>query len=213
MKWQLFLGQPQQQQQQQQGMQPQQAMVDEQAAFHQSIFGCCKFGDERDSILANLNFVQACWGAGKGFYNQTHPPVNYNDKNVIYRFKAVCYSFMYTESNEDGNVVIHIKKPHSKVCDEESQLINSLQTMLAKPNIFFKISGTKALNEETTVIILTADDRQSLRRILATDLAQALQQPQFKPQLDSLGVISIFAKVKPSPEQLKAYLDNAPAGN
>ncbi|CAL8115257.1 unnamed protein product [Orchesella dallaii] len=192
--------------------QQQQVMIDEQAAFHQSIFSCCRFGDERDAILANLNFIQSCWGTGKGFYNQSHPPVMFNDKNVFYRFKAVGYSFMYTDSNEDGQVIIQIKKPHTKVRSEESTFINTLQNMIAKPNIFFKITGSKAVNEEMTVIILTADDKQSLRRVLATDLAAALVQPQLKPQLDNLGIVDVCAKVKPSPEQLKAYLENPPAG-
>lgn len=196
---------PQQQQQQQQ-------QTDEQAAFHQSIFGCCKFGDERDSILANLNYVQGAWGKGKGYFNQGNIPVIYNDKNVVYRFKAVGYSFMYNETNEDGQVVLHIKKPHKKASEEEAQLITSLQNMLAKPNIFFKVMGSRALNEDTTTMILTADDRTSLRRILATDLASALSQPQFRPNLENLGIILICAKVKPSPEQLKAYLETAPAG-
>lgn len=97
--------------------------------------------------------------------------------------------------------------------DEEAQLINALQSILAKPNIFFKIVATKAVNEDKTLVILTADDRTTLRRILATDLASALLQPILKPQLDNLAITSISAKVKPSPEQLRAYLDNPPAGS
>jgi nuclear pore complex protein Nup54 len=186
--------------------------IEDAQAFQQSIFQCHKFGDERDATLASLNFLQACWGAGKGFYSQTFPPVAYTPSNPFYRFKAVGYAFMYTDSNEDGQVVVNFKKPQDKLQAEETQIVSTMQNLLARPNIIIKLTGTKAISENSTMAILYAEDRNTLRRVTATDMAAALCQPQFKAQLETLGVTAVNAKVKPSPEQLKRYLDNPPDG-
>jgi hypothetical protein len=85
--------------------------------------------------------------------------------------------------------------------------------MLGRPNIVIRFSGTKAISEESTVVIIFAEDRNTLRRVPATDLSSALcSQPHLKAQLESLGVTNINAKVKPSPEQIKRYLENPPDG-
>ena len=45
------------------------------------------YGDERDGIIAKLNQLQACWGTGKGFYNQ-QGPVDFSPQNPFCRFKV-----------------------------------------------------------------------------------------------------------------------------
>jgi len=197
--------------------QPQQQLlplVDESQAFQQSLFHCHKFGDERDNALSTLNFLQACWGIGKGHYSQSQafPPVNYTPQNPFYRFKAVGYAFMYTDSNEDGHVVVNFKKPQDKLQAEETSIITNLQNLLGRPNIIIRFSGTKAIGDSSTMAVIYAEDRNTLRRVTATDMAAALCQPQFKERLESLGVTVVTAKVKPSPEQLKQYLENPPDG-
>ena len=119
---------------------------------------------------------------------------------------------MFTDSNEDGNVILTIKKPQDKVQAEETELINALQSMLARPNIFLKVAATKQSKEGQSMVVVYAEDRTTLRRIPATDLASALVQPMLKPRLESLGVVNVQAKIKPSPNQLRQYLDNPPHG-
>ena len=45
------------------------------------------YGDERDGIIAKLNQLQACWGTGKGFYNQ-QGAVDFSPQNPFCRFKV-----------------------------------------------------------------------------------------------------------------------------
>ena len=45
------------------------------------------YGDERDGIIAKLNQLQACWGTGKGFYNQ-QGVVDFLPQNPFCRFKV-----------------------------------------------------------------------------------------------------------------------------
>ena len=45
-------------------------------------------GDERDSILAKWNQLQAYWGTGKGYYSNNNPPVDFNQENPFCRFKV-----------------------------------------------------------------------------------------------------------------------------
>lgn len=45
------------------------------------------YGDERDGIIAKLNQLQACWGTGKGFYNQ-QGMVDFSPQNPFCRFKV-----------------------------------------------------------------------------------------------------------------------------
>lgn len=45
-------------------------------------------GDERDSILAKWNQLQAYWGTGKGYYSNNNPPVDFTQENPFCRFKV-----------------------------------------------------------------------------------------------------------------------------
>lgn len=45
-------------------------------------------GDERDSILAKWNQLQAYWGTGKGYYSNNTPPVDFTQENPFCRFKV-----------------------------------------------------------------------------------------------------------------------------
>lgn len=46
-------------------------------------------GDERDTILAKWNQLQAYWGTGKGYYSNNNPPVDFTQENPFCRFKVV----------------------------------------------------------------------------------------------------------------------------
>lgn len=45
-------------------------------------------GDERDSILAKWNQLQAYWGTGKGYFANNNPPVDFTQENPFCRFKV-----------------------------------------------------------------------------------------------------------------------------
>ncbi|MEQ2218002.1 Nuclear pore complex protein Nup54, partial [Xenoophorus captivus] len=45
-------------------------------------------GDERDSILAKWNQLQAFWGTGKGYYANNNPSVDFTQENPFCRFKV-----------------------------------------------------------------------------------------------------------------------------
>lgn len=46
------------------------------------------FGDERDSVLAKFNQIQALWGAGKGYYSENQQPIAFTMDNPFCRFKV-----------------------------------------------------------------------------------------------------------------------------
>ena len=46
------------------------------------------YGDERDTILAKWNQIQAFWGSGKGYFNQQGDAVNFTPDNLFCRFKV-----------------------------------------------------------------------------------------------------------------------------
>lgn len=45
-------------------------------------------GDERDAIFAKWNQLQAFWGTGKGYFNNSIPPVDFTQENPFCRFKV-----------------------------------------------------------------------------------------------------------------------------
>ena len=51
------------------------------------------FGDERDAIIAKWNQLQAFWGTGKGFFNQSGQFVTFTPDNPFCRFKVLIYFF------------------------------------------------------------------------------------------------------------------------
>ena len=53
-----------------------------------AVSGPLIFGDERDSVLAKWNQLQAFWGTGKGFYDQQGNTVAFGPDNPFCRFKV-----------------------------------------------------------------------------------------------------------------------------
>lgn len=103
-------GQPPQQQFQQQPAAP---SPDE--AFAQSICNVTIFGDERDTVIAKWNYLQAMWGRGKSYYSQNAPPVDITPQNFLCRFKAIGYNKMPGKDNKMGLVALVINKPESQI--------------------------------------------------------------------------------------------------
>lgn len=102
-------GQPQQLTQQQ----PVQLSPDD--AFAQSVLNVSIFGDERDTVIAKWNYLQALWGKGKAYYSQNAPPVEITPQNFLCRFKAIGYNKMPGKENKLGLVALVFNKPESQI--------------------------------------------------------------------------------------------------
>ncbi|XP_064637552.1 nucleoporin p54-like [Lineus longissimus] len=174
------------------------------------------YGDERDSLLAKWNQLQAFWGTGKGYFSQTGAVV-FCPENSFCRFKAVGYSCLPASRNEDGLVGIFFKKKYSEVSSNQQQIVDSLHKILgSKPTLSVCVDGLKPLPDDKAELIIYVLERHPIgttRRIPATELNSFLIQSNIASQLQSqLAVETVIPKMGFSEEQLKQYLDTPPAG-
>ncbi|XP_055611331.1 probable nucleoporin Nup54 isoform X2 [Uranotaenia lowii] len=210
----LAFGQTFQQQQQQQQQQP--ALTPEEA-FAQSIFNVSIFGDERDTVIAKWNYLQAMLGTGKAFYSPTNPPVDITSSNYLCRFKTMGYTKLPGKENKAGLVGLTTNKSAGQVKDQQQQFVTSLgQIFGSKPNLAITVDSIKSLGENKCQIIIYVEEKSTTsnetKRVLATEVSNYLNQPTPKQQLSTLGVESVVALVLPEEDQLKEYLDNPPKG-
>lgn len=75
-----------------------------------SVYSINVFNDERDETLKKWNMLQASWGTGKGYYNSSQPPIEYNPQNPYYKFKAMGYNMIPEHDNSDGIVKLVFSK-------------------------------------------------------------------------------------------------------
>ncbi|XP_038590008.1 nuclear pore complex protein Nup54-like isoform X2 [Micropterus salmoides] len=173
-------------------------------------------GDERDSILAKWNQLQAYWGTGKGFYSNNHPPVDFTQENPFCRFKAVGYSCVPVSKDEDGLVVLVLNKKEADVRAQQQHLVESLHKVLgSNQTLAVNVDGVKALPSDQTEVIIYVVERSpngTSKRIPATTLFGYLEQANIKIQLTQIGVAMTVTRTELSPAQLKQLLQNAPAG-
>uniref|UniRef100_A0A3P8TUL2 54 kDa nucleoporin n=1 Tax=Amphiprion percula TaxID=161767 RepID=A0A3P8TUL2_AMPPE len=173
-------------------------------------------GDERDSILAKWNQLQAYWGTGKGYYSNNNPPVDFTQENPFCRFKAVGYSCVPVSKDEDGLVVLVLNKKEADVRAQQQQLVESLHKVLgSNQTLTVNVDGVKALPSDQTEVIIYVVERSpngTSKRIPATTLFSYLEQNNIKVQLTQIGVAMSVTRTELSPTQLKQLLQNAPAG-
>ncbi|XP_028273636.1 nucleoporin p54 isoform X3 [Parambassis ranga] len=173
-------------------------------------------GDERDSILAKWNQLQAYWGTGKGYYSNNNPPVDFTQENPFCRFKAVGYSCVPMTKDEDGLVVLLLIKKEADVRAQQQQLVESLHKILGNnQTLTVNVDGVKALpNDQTevTVYVVERSPNGTSKRIPASTLFSYLEQANVKVQLTQIGVTMSVTRTELSPAQLKQLLQNAPAG-
>uniref|UniRef100_A0A1A7XQE7 54 kDa nucleoporin n=1 Tax=Iconisemion striatum TaxID=60296 RepID=A0A1A7XQE7_9TELE len=173
-------------------------------------------GDERDSILAKWNQLQAYWGTGKGYYSNNNPPVEFTQENSFCRFKAVGYSCIPVSKDEDGLVVLVLNKKEADVRAQQQQLVESLHKVLGNnQTLSVNVDGVKALPNDQTEVIIYLVERSpngTSKRIPASTLLTFLEQASVKVQLTQLGVTMSVTRTELSPAQLKQLLQNAPAG-
>ncbi|CAG2252553.1 NUP54 [Mytilus edulis] len=161
------------------------------------------YGDERDAIIAKWNQLQAYWGTGKGFYSSNGFAVGYNR--------------LPRSRNEDGLVSIVIKKKESDVTAQQQQVVDQLFKILGnKPHLSVCVEGIKTLPDDKTELVIYILERPAsgpAKRITASELFQFLNTPNIKQQITTqLAAEDIWQKTGFTPEQLKVYLENPPAG-
>ncbi|KAM7392692.1 hypothetical protein PAMA_007692 [Pampus argenteus] len=173
-------------------------------------------GDERDSILAKWNQLQAYWGTGKGYHSNNNPPVDFTQENPFCRFKAVGYSCVPVSKDEDGLVVLVLNKKEADVRVQQQQLVESIHKVMgSNQTLTVNVDGVKALPNDQTEVIIYVVERSpngTSKRIPATTLFSYLEQANIKVQLTQLGVAMSVTRTELSPAQLKQLLQNAPAG-
>ncbi|XP_022910266.2 nucleoporin p54 [Onthophagus taurus] len=181
-----------------------------------SFYAINVFGDERDDILKKWNMLQACWGTGKGYYNASQPPVEYNQSNPFYRFKGIGYVVIPQPDNADGLVKLQFNKKESEVSAMKDTLINGINGILGnKPNLTLTIEHIKDLADsecEVMISVLEKGVTGTNRKIHASDLASFLNQPTQKQQLSTVGVTYIGPYMTPTKSQLEEYLKIPPPG-
>lgn len=84
-------------------------------AFAKSIYNVTIFGDERDSVIAKWNYLQALWGKGNAYFAQNAPPVEITSQNFLCRFKAIGYNKMPGKDNKMGLVALVFSKPENQL--------------------------------------------------------------------------------------------------
>nr|XP_057920107.1 nucleoporin p54 isoform X3 [Doryrhamphus excisus] len=173
-------------------------------------------GDERDSILAKWNQLQAYWGTGKGYFSNNNPAVDFNQENPFCRFKAVGYSCVPVSKDEDGLVALVLNKKEADVRAQQQQLVESLHKVLgSNQTLSVNVDGVRSLPNDQTEVIIYVVERSpngTSKRIPASTLFTYLEQANIKVQLTQLGVAMSVTRTELSPAQLKQLLQSAPAG-
>ncbi|NXK29118.1 NUP54 protein, partial [Arenaria interpres] len=173
-------------------------------------------GDERDAILAKWNQLQAFWGTGKGYFNNNIAPVEFTQENPFCRFKAVGYSLMPNNKDEDGLVVLVFNRKETEIRSQQQQLVESLHKILGgNQTLTVNVEGVKTMPDDQTEVIIYVVERSpngTSRRVPATTLYAHFEQANIKSSLQQLGVSLSMARTELSPAQVKQLLQNPPAG-
>ncbi|ELT87031.1 hypothetical protein CAPTEDRAFT_154507 [Capitella teleta] len=184
------------------------------------------YGDERDTIVAKWNQLQAFWGTGKGYFNQQGEVVEFKPDNPFCRFKAVGYNLIPGTSNADGLVAIMFNKKFEEITKVQQSVVDTMQKIVVeavgrtvgvnKMTISVCVEGVKEVPDDKCQMLMYLQDRADTgitRRISATDASSLLNQSQSQQQLSSqLCVTNVLPWVGLSKEQLKVYLDAVPTG-
>ncbi|KAG8456842.1 hypothetical protein GDO86_002577 [Hymenochirus boettgeri] len=173
-------------------------------------------GDERDAILAKWNQLQAFWGTGKGYFCNNTAPVDFTQENPFCRFKAIGYSCISSNKDEDGLVELVFNKKESDVRGQQQQLVESLHKVLGgQQTLTVNVEGVKPLVDdqtEVTVYVVERSPNGTSRRVPATSLYGYFEQAHVKSNLQQLGVTHTVVRTELSQAQIKQLLQNPPSG-
>jgi len=180
--------------------------------LYHAVLHCNLYNDERDSIIARWNMLQASWGQGKAYYSNAAQPVALTPENPFCRFKAIAYSAMPKHDNKDGLVSLMFKKKLSEVEAGKSQIITSLSQLLGnKPTLTVAVEAVKAAGDITEVVItVTENNNGQTRKVPAQDLNSFMNTQA--TQLKNMGVENVIPKLSFSKTDISQYLDSAPSG-
>ncbi|XP_063775845.1 nucleoporin p54 isoform X2 [Pseudophryne corroboree] len=173
-------------------------------------------GDERDAILAKWNQLQAFWGTGKGYFSNNIAPVEFTQENPFCRFKAVGFSCIPNNKDEDGLVELVFNKKESDIRAQQQQLVESLHKVLGgHQTLTVNVEGVKTMPDDYTEVVIYVVERSpngTSRRVPATSLYNYFEQANVKSNLQQIGVTLTMARTELSPAQIKQLLQNPPAG-
>ncbi|KAL7644817.1 UNVERIFIED_CONTAM: hypothetical protein RMT77_004630 [Armadillidium vulgare] len=173
------------------------------------------FNDERDEVLKKWNQLQAIWGAGKGYYAQNMPPVEFTPDNPFCRFKAVGYVKLPTYSPEDGFVELTISKKESEVRAHQQQIVDTLVKLFDGCQVC--VDYVRPFGETKTRMCIFVQQRNpngETKKIQSWLVYNHLnsQNQNIKNELQNLFIENVTPLVSLSESQLKEYLENAPRG-
>ncbi|XP_037026615.1 probable nucleoporin Nup54 [Bradysia coprophila] len=80
-------------------------------------FGGAGHRDERDTVIAKWNYLQAMYGTGKAYYSQSAAPIEITPKNYLCRFKAFRYTKLFGNDNRMGHLSLVFSTPVNQVKD------------------------------------------------------------------------------------------------
>ncbi|KAM9328968.1 nucleoporin p54 isoform 2-T2 [Gastrophryne carolinensis] len=173
-------------------------------------------GDERDALLAKWNQLQALWGTGKGYFNNNIAPVEFSQENPFCRFKAIGYSCIPNNKDEDGFVELVFNKKEADIRAQQQQLVESLHKVLGgHQTLTVNVEGVRTVPDDQTEVVIYVVERSpngTSRRVPASSLQSYFEQTNMKTNLQQLGVTLTMARTELSPAQIKQLLQNPPAG-
>lgn len=209
-----FFGSTQQQQQQQQ-----QQAANQLDNLAKAVMMPHLFNDERDTIIAKWNLLQAYWGSGRAYFDSNaNGFVDLTSENPLCRFKAIGYSCIPQSKDEDGLIGLVLKKPYADIKTSQKKLTDALHQILGgKQTVSVCVEGIKQWPDNKTELVIYIVERQmngQVRRYPTSKLAEDLNNVTVKKKMeeDPLNVEYVLSKRSLNTEQMKYYLENPPAG-
>jgi len=180
--------------------------------LYHAVLHCNLYNDERDSIIARWNMLQASWGQGKAYYSNQAQPITLTPENPFCRFKAVAYSAMPKHENKDGLVSLFFKKKKEEVEAGKAQIITSLSQLLGnKPSLTVAVEAIKTAGDTTEVVVtVTESNNGQTRKVPAQDLHNFMNTQA--TQLKNLGVEMVVPKLSFTKNDISQYLETPPSG-
>ncbi|VDN55228.1 unnamed protein product [Dracunculus medinensis] len=172
------------------------------------------YGDERDSLIAKFNQLQAACGVGKGYYKTDLPPLEFKVDGPFYLYKAVVYNRNSDYKESDGMVVLTLSVPYEQITDGVRQkLVDALNVILGNNiNLRAHLEHVRTLPGNNTEVLFYVTEKGKVR-ISSMELYNYLKQPAQEAELkNQLYVSSIVPRARIEGTALQNYLQNPPSG-
>jgi len=189
------------------------------------------YGDERDTLIAKWNQVQAAWGNGRAIRHGNIDPIQLSARNMFCRFKAIGYSRIPENKDKDGLVWLQIDKNSEVVREHQNQFVTELQKLLGagnQLNIAIKVDAVKSLpdaqNPEKSnrcEMAIYVQEQMNISTGAAPAPTDTYRVPsdvlygnfkQIEDKLKNMGISNIIRRVAYTSEELQQYLDKPPQG-